>query len=448
MDKIDYEKMKFFLLANIGSNDVWENNNRIDKDKIRSRGKEILDNLSSYKEKISFPIIQPYLNVFSDKIEKIYLFVTDQPEERYSNQDTIYFGEIMKKIIEEKFQIAVEVKRYCGNPMNFEQIATFYREILEKIGNERVIISISGGIPLMNYALLISSLFIFNSPLIYRIDEKSGQIKELDYRSIKKIFVKSSLMEFVQTYNYSGALKVLEENSLFLEPKKFETLQLLLKYLIERLHFNFEKAEALKEKILSVNPKINEELLSIHNFTEKGLLYELYSNMAIKWFNGEIVDFISRFFRFTEANLQFLFNENIGKINWSENKEKIKEDFNKILEEKGIKEKVKEELKKARRSFELEIEPSRFTIFFALKRCKVKNLSFLSFLNTLVDEYRHKSIAAHGYRGISKEEIDKKMKGDLLEKIKKEIIIPLGLPEEIIFDKINKEILIPLIQDL
>lgn len=440
--------MKFFLLANVGSTDILDDNKKIDRDKIRSKGKEILDNLELYKKRISCPIISRYLDRFPNRLKKIILFVTDQQEEKYLKQDTIYFGEIIKRIIEEKFQICVEVKRYCGDPMNFGQLTGFYKEILKRLGNERVIISISGGIPLMNYALLISSLFLFSLPFVYRVDEKTGKVKELDYKNIKKIFLKKSLIEFIKIYDYTGALKILENNKVFLEFKKFKIIQSVINYLIERLHFNFEKAKNLAKEILCEDPEIKKDLLLINDFDEKGLLYELYSNMAIKWYRNEIVDFMSRLFRFTEAILQLLFSENIEKIDWTKREDKIKEDFNKILEKKEIKEKVIREIKKARRNPGLEIYPNRFNIFFTLKVCNVKIPNFLNCLNELVDVYRHKSIIAHGYEGMSREVIDKKVKGDLLEKIRKLIITYLSLQEEIIFDKINKEILIPLIQKL
>lgn len=440
--------MKFFLLLNVGSNDIWKNNRRIDKEKIRGEGKEILDNLELYKDKISFPIIQPYLNAFSEKISRIFLFVTDQQDERYSKQDTIYFGEILKIIIEERFKIPVEVKRYCGNPMNFEQVMIFYSEIMKKIKENNIIISISGGIPLMNYALLISSLFLFNSLIIYRVDEKSKKLEELDYKSVKKIFLKSTLREFIETYDYTGALKILENNKFFLEFRKFKLIKSLIEYLIERLHFNFEKARILAEEILNDFPEINKDLLFINDSNEKYLLYELYSNMAIKWYRGEIVDFMTRLYRFIEAYFQYLFDENIGKINWNEKKEKIKIDFNRILEEKEIKEKVIEKFKEAKKNCGNEVEPTKLAIIFALEVCNIKRSKVLDFLNTLVDKYRHKSIAGHWYKGLSKEEIKREVKEDLIEKIKKNLITPLNLSEEIIFDRINKEILLPFIYKL
>ena len=158
------------FISNIGNRDVKYHGQPIDRNSIRQKGEELLNNYVTEKEHLSYPLISPFLKKFGNKIKNIYLFVTSQEDERVRNSDTLYFGRIIKKWTEETYNIKVKVVQHVNNPTNYELIYKFYTPYFLQEGNpfdkaDKRIISLSGGTPQMNGALYVI-LYLFKTSMI------------------------------------------------------------------------------------------------------------------------------------------------------------------------------------------------------------------------------------------------------------------------------------------
>ena len=119
--------MSNILFFNVGSNDVKLNGERIPNP--RDEGKRIFDNYKKEISNLSFEIIEPFLKEFQD-VERIYLFVTNQEDKSYREGDTLYFGRIISKWVEDEFGYDVRVKEYLGNPTDLVNVYDFYKNFL------------------------------------------------------------------------------------------------------------------------------------------------------------------------------------------------------------------------------------------------------------------------------------------------------------------------------
>ena len=179
------DKILFF---NIGNRDVKLDGVELNKNDVRSKGKEIYNNFNEYKTKINIELIEPFLKQFKEDIKKVYLFVTNQKDEKYNNQDTLYFGRIIQKIIEDDYKIECEVKEYTFNPTDYEIVFDFFIKFFKDFDDSDLkIISNSGGIPAMKFSILLVATSFFNNLEVYSVGEKTNQIKEVQYKNtIKK----------------------------------------------------------------------------------------------------------------------------------------------------------------------------------------------------------------------------------------------------------------------
>ena len=332
------------LISNIGNRDVIYNEERINPNKVRQRSGEILNSYESEKHNLSYPILRPFLDTFTTKIKKIYLFVTNQESEKNRFSDTIFFGEIIKKWIQENYAINVNVIQYVLNPTDYEMIYHFYtsyfienQSVFNKANN--IVVSLSGGTPQMNGALyvILSSLFPKNIEFYSVYKDKLIPINH--EITINKIFVKKSSIELLKRFEYQAIITVLNEYNV----QGREKIILLLKYAKFRKNFSFEKAMEFLLSYLDSIPSSAHKDYDIYRINSKltpiELIKELFWNIEISYKTQNYLLLTSLLFRLEEAILNeinnYLFKYFFFKkeVKGGLNNKKIHEEFIKYLED-------------------------------------------------------------------------------------------------------------------
>lgn len=306
------------LISNIGNRDVLYQGRVLERDSVRQIGEELFSKYDAEKEKLEYPLLEPLLKMFSHKLKNIYIFVTNQEDQRVKSSDTLFFGDIIKKWIEEKYNIGVNVIQYANNPTDYEKVYNFFTSYFTQeqsiIGKaEKRIISLSGGTPQMNGALyvILSSLYIDDNEF-YNIF--NGAVIPVDHeRTINRIFIKKSCSELLKIYKYQSIIGVLNKYKI----RDQESLNLLLNYAHFRKNFDFEKSQEYLEQFLRSIPSSEHEkyaFLTLENMSDpENLIKELLWNMKICYKNHNYLFLIALLFRLEESVLYiingFLFKE-------------------------------------------------------------------------------------------------------------------------------------------
>ena len=310
------------LISNIGNRDVQYNGKPLANDNIRQKSEELLNNYEFEKEHLSYPIISPFLDSFVNRLKNIYLFVTNQEDERVRKSDTLYFGDLIKKWIIEKYGINVNVVQYVNNPTDYERIYNFFSSYFTQEKNlfdkaDKRIISLSGGTPQMNGALyvLLSSIYIKNNEFygVFEFDKKLIPVSH--EKTINKIFVKNTCVELLKINQYESIIEILENFNI----ENRTSLILLLKYAKFRKNFDFSPAKEQLALLLNSIPSSSHKEYEIFALKEVisslHLIAELFWNIEIFYKNQNYLQLTALLFRLEEALLfeivKYLFRDNI-----------------------------------------------------------------------------------------------------------------------------------------
>ncbi len=310
------------LISNVGNRDVQYKGEPLYNGNIRQESEKLLNNYEDEKENLSYPIIKPYLESFANKLKNIYLFVTNQEDERVRNSDTLHFGGLIKKWIEEKYGIKVNVVQYANNPTDYEGIYDFFTSYFSQERNnfdkaDKRIISLSGGTPQMNGALyiILSSMYARNNEF-YSVFGFNGKLIPVNHeRTINKIFVKKSCIDLLNIYQYQSIIEILNSN----EIENRRALIEFLSYANFRKFFDFEKAYQHLENFMELIPtSIHGEFqfLNLNGLYTQGkkkrsnkvsdhklLIKELLWNIEISYKNQNYLFLVALLFRIEEALL-------------------------------------------------------------------------------------------------------------------------------------------------
>lgn len=400
--------MKLYLLANVGNRDVFLDLKEIEKPRID--GKEIYKGLIKYKNRISFPILSKIFEEY--KFEKVFLFATRQDksfvEQRFWEKDTIYLAEIIKS-----FYNNVEYEIVSTNPSDYTEMYKYFIEKLpkmkEKIPSDALVfLSLSGGVPAQNTALLLIGVKVFgaNSQPIYV--PPSGKIHVLE---INKIISKERSIDnaitAIKNYDYSSAIAILEK--IGMEPYILKFLD----YLDKRINFDFKRAK----NILASIDSTGQDKLHIHNLIEQinalesgsdeKKIMELYYHIDIAYKKSEYLEFLAYLFRFHEGYLYYMFERETGIKPGKIKKESKYKEF--IFDENLVKylsNKVynAEPLKYWELSRPVIMSIINYFIDEKGRKELYPEFEKLKFIQGLAD-LRNKTIFGHGYEGISGEDI-------------------------------------------
>ena len=478
------------LISNIGNRDILYQDRALERDKVRQIGEELFNNYDAEKENLAYPLLEPLLRTFANKLNNIYIFVTNQEDQRVRNSDTLFLGEIIKKWIRDTYNIRVNVIQYANNPTDYERVYGFFTAYFTQeesiIGKaKKRIISLSGGTPQMNGALyiILSSLYLDGNEF-YNIFE--GELIPVNHeKTINKILVKKSCLDLLKINKYQSIVELLKKSKL----QNNQSLVLLLKYAQQRKNFDFEKAQEHLEHFLELIPMSLHQHYQIFSLQEKpnplDLIKELFWNMETSYKNQNYLFFVALLFRLEEALLY--------EINNYLFKQKFKKDLNEKKNHHAFSQHLEnEELniwnslqKKYYKTLPLKIDPDDLgrPVFFYIATLKLENQrvndrpikSILEVFDKVnkycyneldeeeriqkykdkkstecLGDLRNSSIIAHGFMPVSKEKIEK-LYGESIENLYlrlktnlKQVLgqfldnKPLNLNN--IFDEINKKI--------
>ena len=312
-------QLKSLLLANVGNRDLLVTGQEIRS--ARAKGKEILDNFATHRDDLSLPILRPLISFIdrqtTDVPLDLLLYCTNQKdaEERHKANDTLYFGECIKKLLSGQKPVGkVNVREIHANPNLPDSMFRYFTEQLswlqDRSGDyEKIFIALSGGIPACNMALCLLAVRFFEERCVplYSIE---GNDEPIPLR-IGDQLLESSKREVIRrqlaNYEYSVAAVLLDSLGL----KLYADLARMALY---RLNFDFQRAKVLATALIGKDVgevrdhalRVEVELKKLVGKDLSSLILELHHNATVKFCKGEYLDFLGRLFRFQEAVLRYL----------------------------------------------------------------------------------------------------------------------------------------------
>lgn len=379
--------------------------------------------VEGFAQDIELPLLEAALEKIGEPLDVLIAFVTDQPTsvgEVIWRRDTIETGRLIKYLFENnigKFAGKVkhvELKLIKNRPDLYDEMIYIYPSLLEELvqseglrdAENEVFISLTGGTPACNIALLYSSINAMSVPGYKRYlytSESDGKAQFLQAQTvIGRVEILKFIERLINRWDYDGVLKLLDSSI-----KSDKHLINMLKALESRLNFRFEDIESdIHKSLRSFEGNIfcvfNDEAQSLIDAintvdnrepTQPELLFnELYWNLYTRFSKGNYVDFISRFYGLDEGMLR-LETCRINKCS--------AEDFKKLVDIKSEK-------------------PTRRCLYQHILRNRTKaNPVFVQWISAAENmvSLRHGTI--HDMKGLSKRRIEKEWGGDILADTRK-----------------------------
>lgn len=432
-----------------------------------------------YADRLGFPIVDHMIKYVLDceqQIDKLYIVVTDQDDDKHKNNDTVYFGEIIKTHLDKKFKYAVKGKEFKiikedvadlgGTNDQFEK---FYDKKFKEVSdNDKLYIANNGGIDAINTAVLINGIMRFKTNCInLYLNEDKKNVHPIHFVNSFVLEVeKDKLKKLLENYDYVAALNIVSFN------KELEKFKALIEIAKNRLYFNLDECKKIEIDYYSqiskkdyIAREVDTALSEINEIEQNKLasIQELYINCRIKYFQEQYVDFLLRIFRLEEAIARRTVEEYIIYAS-TNNDDKFSAMTKKINENKYLEsylDSCEDKNDELHWRNNCNIKILKEIIKFALMENKAANgetlindgkiyqevgkvLELMDCLDCL-SQLRNKSIGAHGFKGVSKAKIESELKN----KCDKDIDYIFGIIENLInkkfqdswYDKVNNTII-------
>lgn len=275
------------LINNIGNRHLYckYNNNELlynEKLNFRKNSQVIFNEIEKYFDFIEISnILKPALEKFRDQLKNLILIVTDQGDNNFNTQDTLFAGEILKYIISKRYTaINVDVLILRSNPTDENNLINDYRFILNNIikkyySQKNWIYLDAGGTPQQKFVFkLLLSEFKPNCKIDYQpfVEGYSNLQSNLNkYKSINNFFILKNVKSLIKLGHYDSAYDLLATS---VPKNKALPLLQLAKY--QLLNINNKKIISNEE---NVNHRNNKKLFDLNSF--KGIIYNKQSKQAI-----------------------------------------------------------------------------------------------------------------------------------------------------------------------
>lgn len=393
----------------------------------RKKGNYILSNYDKFKCEIDLPIIKPFLSVLEDRNEEIdyfFLIATDQDDVRYRDKDSISYAKIIKKQFESKFKESkihiIKLKSDVNNYIkNYEFFQSCFKNIpdLEQI-NKFYILPV-GGMPNINSPFILVSIMVLKVKVFqYYVDEIQKNAYPIPFNhkflaELENEKIKPALEKF-----FFASVSNISSNNFI---KKISY------YAYNRFSFNLKNAKIIIDDLIMEYPDkdlkiFSESITEIRNDLNKKL-QEIFFSAIIKIKQNQYVDALLRLYNFTD---NLLFNKVCEYYCLKYEPEK---DFNKwwFAAKKKIKQQnpnIENSLQKINND-KADLTKKGIPLYNVLIKYKNEKDKIFKITEPLLEisELRNKSIAAHGFEGVSLEKINEKLEkfelnlNDLIEEI-------------------------------
>jgi hypothetical protein len=258
-------------------------------------------------------------------------------EEKFRDKDTVYLGKILERLLPKFFPGRIDNVipiSILGNPADYNQMNPFFAQRLPELlaPNKWDIIFIApvGGADATNMTLLYNGVQCFHErcQLIYVMPD--GGVLPLDLgQQMLRAQSRALAWLYVKRHDYAALAEFLRMNPSSAAP----WAEPVARYAAARLHFDFQCAhDALEQALRFAQGETRLKIANLKNSlvpflqeisTPKApdqdwrpwldlqaqLMVELYFNLRLKYTGGEFVDFLSRLFRLHEAVLRYLFEQ-------------------------------------------------------------------------------------------------------------------------------------------
>ena len=350
--------------------------------------------------------------------------------------DSFYTANIIEYLLKKEFKDKInniKVNAITDNPSDYSLMFDYYFKVLSDLKNnnyDKIYLGVTGGTSALSYGLITQGVLKWESnvEILYKPPNSEEPVNLDIGNKVFKVLKNKEYNTLKDKHLYGICAELGKEYNIIPNWEYY-----YLKGLNYKKMFNFKKALNEFEKALNCEnisfkerDKIQKEIKLINCFKNANLgdmcineNLELYvklislliENAIIKWENGEYVDFIGRVFRIEEAILRMIIEKEYNISTNKDNKTKTYPEFEKFLKEnKEIIEYLKRN--KWNETCVPNIKILSWIFEYNVKEVKNKNwvkkygkiYNFIINLEKLSD-LRNKSILAHGFIGVSEENI-------------------------------------------
>lgn len=336
---------KVLILANVGSRDVKYQGKYVSP--AREKGAEIWSRFDELSSEVELPILSPSIRYIeslayrypeiceSEAEATLRLFYTDQEDATHRSGDTLEFAKIAKgKILDEFFRAKREgfrfkrekdifLSRVHSDPSRYDYMHRFYEEFLannqhlQKPEEYVCFVLLTGGTSQMNAMLLLHAVRHFGTNCV-QVYVKPGE-EPMSLRvgeQISKADARKRFNDVLKSLQFRAAARI--SNDAFGNVWRTEACR----YAEHRLAFDFKRARVSCDEALKAVEGDPERTLERHaddaSRLERGvsasdqslLIAELFYNLEVKHRCGEFVDVLGRCFRLQEALLTWIMESN------------------------------------------------------------------------------------------------------------------------------------------
>ena len=307
--------------SNTGARDLWLDGQPLARP--RPQGEQILADFKAHADRICAPIlgvgIEDALKEV-ERLDRVVLFATDQPEsepEKFRERDTLHIARALARWLRECSDAAarigdVEVVRVQGAPQDYEAMFSFYRQFFRADNPvpdsdvDRAFLLCSSGTPASNTALLLAATLRYRdrAQAVYVTDTGTDRGKVLRSAFSAQIlgtYRSETASALLAEYDFAAAARLVPE-----------PLAALCRYAHHRLLFNFAEAAGELQKVKDVGQHgeffstLVDEARQLEGAKEVMLqCRELCFNLQVQWERQAYVDFLGRIFRLEEALLGY-----------------------------------------------------------------------------------------------------------------------------------------------
>jgi hypothetical protein len=433
--------VRVVYLANVGTRDVQRHGQALPRPRLD--GAALLADFDVVRAELTAPILSAGLRrVLQDvpSISRVQLFVTDQPappdtRESHWQRDTVEFGKLLQRILRDEFQERVEridCESIHVNPSDYNSTLPFYRERLAHrvpVGSVGVAyVAPVGGADACNVGLTINAVRLYREKcqFIYVPEGSEVQVLQL-HKELLGDYVRQEAAAHLQRHDYAALRETLRQARVGKEWHEH-----LCSSAERRLLFDFEGADnALRRAIDTADGgdakvKLGRFRESLQPFLagqkqptsasdeatwqewfglQRLLLGELFFNLRLKIQQSAWVDVLGRMFRLHEGLLRLVF-ELETKHNTDGNDREGYPDFAKALSREPT-----------LRALGVGDRPTTFALERIIEywtgednKNAYRTVTAILGLFRDLSGLRNKSIIAHGYEGVSEEEIKERLK--------------------------------------
>lgn len=329
--------MRALYLANVGNRDVWLDGQPIPAERSRAQGEAILADPAAYRGRLRAPLLETGLGWALERGTSeqpvrlvVGLFGTNQPEttpEAFRARDTASLARVLERYLPGAIKRGggcverVVVREVTANPSFYDQMYAFFGQALRRLGPgpdevEACYVSPVGGVPAANFGLLLRAIERYGEKCqpLYVPENASYAVPMGVGRQMGLGLLRRLARREVEQREFRRAAALLRQ------AEAGDPAVGLAEHAERRLHFDFKRATRALEELVLPKADVRQRQLALElraglealmRDDEQALLAELYHNLALTWQDQRWVDFLLRAFRLEEAALRFLIERDL-----------------------------------------------------------------------------------------------------------------------------------------